>query len=138
MNILFDTNIFIDVSLKRAPFFSDSFEALNKVDGINVNGYILASTFTDIYYICKKSIGHEKTIDILTTLIGTVNILGINQDTIIFAIHSKLSDFEDAAQNAAAELNQIDLIVTRNVKDFVGSKIVVQTPTDFLKNTINN
>jgi predicted nucleic acid-binding protein len=138
MNILFDTNIFIDVSLKRVPFFSDSFEALNKVDGINVNGYVLASTFTDIYYICKKSIGHEKTIDILTTLIGTVNILGINQDTIIFAIHSKLSDFEDVVQNAAAELNQIDLIVTRNVKDFVGSKIVVQTPTDFLKNTINN
>ncbi|KIA92194.1 hypothetical protein OC25_18095 [Pedobacter kyungheensis] len=138
MNILFDTNIFIDVSLKRAPFFSDSFEALNKVDGINVNGYILASTFTDIYYICKKNIGHDRTIDILTTLIGTVNILGINHDTIIFAIHSKFSDFEDAVQNAAAELNQIDLIVTRNVKDFVSSKIAVQTPTEFLKNIINN
>lgn len=106
---------------------------MSKVDSININGFILASTFTDIYYICKKNIGHHKTIDILTTLIGTVNILGINKDTIIFAIHSNFSDFEDAVQNAAAELNQIDLIVTRNIKDFTGSKIAVQTPTDFLK-----
>ncbi|TCD19374.1 PIN domain-containing protein [Pedobacter psychrodurus] len=138
MNILFDTNIFIDVSLKRLPFFDDSFEALSKVDGININGFILASTFTDIYYICKKNIGHDKTIDILTTLIGTINILGINKDTIIFAIHSNFSDFEDAVQNAAAELNQIDLIVTRNTKDFIGSKIPAQTPTNFLKNITNN
>jgi predicted nucleic acid-binding protein len=138
MNILFDTNIFIDISLKRHPFFDDSFEALNKVDDININGFILASTFTDIYYICKKNIGHTKTIDILTTLISTINILGINKDTIIFAIHSNFSDFEDAVQNTAAELNQIDLIVTRNTKDFAGGKIPAQTPTDFLKNIINN
>jgi predicted nucleic acid-binding protein len=138
MNILFDTNIFIDISLKRHPFFDDSFEALNKIDDVNINGFILASTFTDIYYICKKNIGHAKTIDILITLISTINILGINKDTIIFAIHSNFSDFEDAVQNAAAELNQIDLIVTRNTKDFAGGKIPAQTPTDFLKNITNN
>ncbi|MGN8058192.1 type II toxin-antitoxin system VapC family toxin [Pedobacter sp. 22163] len=138
MNILFDTNIFIDISLKREPFFDDSFEALNKVDDININGFILASTFTDIYYICKKNIGHAKTIDILLTLISTINILGINKDTIIFAIHSNFSDFEDAVQNAAAELNQIDLIITRNTKDFTASKIPTQTPTDFLKKHKNN
>jgi hypothetical protein len=40
-----------------------------------------------------------------------------------------------AVQNAAA---QIDLIVTRNTKDFAGGKIPAQTPTDFLKNIINN
>ncbi|MBT2563613.1 PIN domain-containing protein [Pedobacter sp. ISL-68] len=138
MNILFDTNIFIDISLKRDPFFDDSFEALNKVDDININGFILASTFTDIYYICKKNIGHVKTIDILLTLISTINILGINKDTIIFAIHSNFPDFEDAVQNAAAELNQIDLIITRNTKDFTDSKIPTQTPTDFLKKYKNN
>lgn len=137
MNILFDTNIFIDISLKRDPFFDDSFEALNKVDDININGFILASTFTDIYYICKKNVGHAKTIDILITLISTINILGINKDTIIFAIHSNFSDFEDAVQNATAELNQIDLIITRNTKDFTGGKIPAQTPTDFLKNIKN-
>jgi predicted nucleic acid-binding protein len=138
MNILFDTNIFIDISLKRYPFFDDSFKALTKVDDTNINGFILASTFTDIYYICKKNIGHAKTVDILLTLIGTINILGINKDTIIFAIHSNFSDFEDAVQNAAAELNQIDLIITRNTKDFKRGKIPAQTPTDFLKKHKNN
>ena len=133
MNILFDTNIFIDVSLKRDPFYTDSYEALNKVDGVKINGFILASTFTDIYYICRKTLGHAQTIDILTTLIETINILGINRDTIIFAIHSNFTDFEDAVQNAAAELNDIDIIVTRNAKDFIHGKIPTQTPTEFLE-----
>ncbi|TCD10223.1 PIN domain-containing protein [Pedobacter frigidisoli] len=133
MNILFDTNVFIDISLKRQPFYNDSFESLNKVDDINVKGFILASTFTDIYYICKKNIGHNKTVDILVTLINTIGILGVNYDTIIFALHSNFSDFEDAVQNAAAELNQIDIIITRNTQDFINSKIRVLTPTEFLE-----
>ncbi|MET4082258.1 putative nucleic acid-binding protein [Pedobacter sp. UYP30] len=137
MNVLFDTNIFIDISLKRQPFYKDSFESLSKINGESIKGFILASTFTDIYYICKKNIGHAKTIDILIALINSINIVGVNYDTIIFALHSNFLDFEDAVQNAAAELNQIDIIVTRNVKDFNKSQIPTLTPTEFLKQHIN-
>ncbi|UKT62804.1 PIN domain-containing protein [Pedobacter mucosus] len=132
MNILFDTNVFIDISL-RQPFYSDSFESLNKVNDLDIKGFILASTFTDIYYICKKNIGHEKTVDILFTLINVIRIIGVNYDTIVFALHSNFSDFEDAVQNAAAELNQIDMIITRNTQDFINSKIRILTPTEFLE-----
>ena len=36
-----------------------------------------------------------------------------------------MKDFEDAIQSTAAELNQLDLILTRNKSDFIGSAIEV-------------
>ncbi len=123
MKVLFDTNIIIDTILDKEPFFNDSRNALHKSDGFIHQGYILASTFTDIYYSCKKQLGHDATIEIIKKHIDSINILNVNKDTIVLALHSNFSDFEDAVQSVSAELNQVDLIVSRNVKDSIGSKI---------------
>lgn len=133
MKILFDTNIIIDVILEREPFYNDSRNALDKSDGFVFEGYILASTLTDIYYICKKQLGHHTTIEIIKNLIDSINILNVNRDTIVLALHSDFSDFEDAVQSASAELNQVDLIISRNTKDFSNSKTITLTPKEFLE-----
>lgn len=133
MKILFDTNIIIDTILEREPFFNESRNALNKSDGFIYQGYILASTFTDIYYICKKQLGHDTTIEVIKKLIDSINVLNVNRDTIVLALHSNFSDFEDAVQSASAELNQVDLIISRNTKDFENSKTTTLTPTEFLE-----
>jgi hypothetical protein len=53
------------------------------------------------------------------------------------AINSEFKDFEDALQNFAAQKGgNINVIVTRNVKDFTKSEISVLSPENFL--TINN
>ena len=50
------------------------------------------------------------------------------------ALNSDFKDFEDALQNYSAELNkEIDIIITRNIKDFKYSKLAVMTPDQFLK-----
>lgn len=137
MTILFDTNIIIDIALIRLPFFQDSSKTFALVDGNQIKGCVTASSLTDIYYIIKKSSDYKKAISFIESLIITIDFLNVNRDTIMLALHSNFSDFEDAVQSSAAELNQIDLIVTRNIKDFTGGKIPAQTPTDFLKNITN-
>jgi hypothetical protein len=53
------------------------------------------------------------------------------------SLNSNFRDFEDALQNYSAELNgQIDLIITRNIKDFKNSSLGVMTPENYLKTTI--
>ncbi|WP_443936480.1 PIN domain-containing protein [Pedobacter sp. MW01-1-1] len=96
------------------------------------------SSITDIYYIVKKNAGHTKAIETIESLLATVDILNVNRDTIFLALHSNFADFEDAMQNASAELSNVDLIISRNIQDFNRSKIPVQTPSDFLKNYKNN
>ncbi|GGE52836.1 PIN domain-containing protein [Pedobacter psychrotolerans] len=133
MTILFDTNIIIDIALTRLPFFQDSSKIFARIDGNQIKGCITASSLTDIYYIIKKNSDYKKAISFIESLIMTIDVLNVNRDTIMLALHSNFSDFEDAVQSSAAELNHVDLILSRNVKDFTKSKIPTLTPTEFLE-----
>jgi len=62
-----------------------------------------------------------------------IDVIGINKETILKALASKMKDFEDAIQSSAAEIHQIDLILTRNKNDFTDTTIKVLTPKEFLK-----
>ena len=138
MILLLDTNIILDIILVREPFFQDSSKIFELIDGIKIKGCVTASSITDIYYIVKKNSGHANAISFIESLIITIDPVNVNRDTITLALHSNFADFEDAVQSASAELNNVDLIISRNTKDFIGGKIPAQTPTDFLKNIINN
>jgi predicted nucleic acid-binding protein len=59
MTAYFDTNVIVDILLKREPFFKDSFKALSIVANNAVNGIIGTSAITDIYYIVNKVIYWE-------------------------------------------------------------------------------
>ncbi|WP_010417411.1 hypothetical protein [Anaerophaga thermohalophila] len=62
-----------------------------------------------------------------------IDVIGINKEIILKALASKMKDFEDAIQSSAAEIHQIDLILTRNKNDFTDTTIKVLTPKEFLK-----
>ncbi len=72
-------------------------------------------------------------INLLMSLIGVLN---MGRDTIIQALGSDFRDFEDALQHySAVQSDFIDVILTRNVKDFKKSEIGVLTPESFLRIT---
>lgn len=54
MKLLIDTNILLDVLLKREPFYYKAVEVLELVQYDNVQEYVSATTVTDIYYIAKR------------------------------------------------------------------------------------
>ena len=89
---------------------------------------------SNVYYLLRQTATHEKVIEKLTQLVTITDVLTTNKDVILKALNSNFTDFEDALQNYSAELNgQIDLIVTRNIKDFKNSALGVMTPGNYLK-----
>lgn len=89
---------------------------------------------SNVYYLLRQTSTHEKVIEKLMQLVTITEILTTDRDVIIKALNSNFKDFEDALQNYSAELNgQIDLIVTRNIKDFSNSSLGVMTPENYLK-----
>jgi hypothetical protein len=60
-------------------------------------------------------------------------ITAIDSRTIAEAITSDLEDYEDAMQYSAAKHASVDVIITRNTKDFLNASIPVQTPTEFIE-----
>ena len=57
---------------------------------------------------------------------------GVDKKTLVAALASDFSDFEDAVQNAAAIDSQIEIIVTRNKTDYRTSPLTVLSPEEFV------
>lgn len=76
--VLFDTNIILDIALKRMPFFDNSIKLFDLIDKAEIRASITASTVTDIYYISKKEKGHKIAIEFIANLLQVVDIAGID------------------------------------------------------------
>jgi hypothetical protein len=66
-----------------------------------------------------------------------VEICGVDKRTIMEAVNSGFGDLEDAVQYFAAKFEEVDIIITRNKKDFRHSKIKVRTPAEFIKEILS-
>jgi predicted nucleic acid-binding protein len=79
MKLLLDTNIILDFFLGREPFFQAAnllFEAI--VRG-QVEGFLSASSGTDIFYICRRQTKSlDKTREILGDILALLNICAID------------------------------------------------------------
>jgi predicted nucleic acid-binding protein len=56
MNALIDTNIVLDVLLRREPFFDDSLMVLHASEMRIFNGFVSGSSITDIFYIINRQL----------------------------------------------------------------------------------
>jgi hypothetical protein len=86
-----------------------------------IEGYISASTVSDLYYIIRKVKGRALTLEFLQSIIAFCPIAAVDQTVIDMALTADFKDFEDAIQYSTALTHQMDVIVTRNPKDFASA-----------------
>ena len=135
--VLIDTDVILDFFFDRKPFSDNAAKVLSLCESREIKGFITSVIISNVYYLLRQTSTHEKVIGKLMQLVTVTEVLTTDRDVIIKALNSNFKDFEDALQNYSAELNgQIDLIVTRNIKDFKNSSLGVMTPGNYLK-TIN-
>ena len=133
MKILVDTNVVLDVLLKRPSFYQDSFAIFQLIDQERINGCITASAITDIFYIANKEIKNAETVyQAIEKLADIFSIIPVTNDTIANALALRRKDFEDAVQLVAAKENDIAYIITRNKADYENSDIPCISPMDFI------
>ena len=138
MKILLDTNIIVDVALERQPYFADSDRVLSLVEQKQLEGYISASTFSDLYYIIRKDKGRNSTLVFLRRIATFCQIATVDRAAITMALTVNFSDFEDAIQYSTAVLNQLDAIITRNPADFPVVSPRILTPTQLIQELTNS
>jgi len=135
--VLIDTDVILDFFFDREPFSNDAAKVLSLCESREIKGFITSVIISNVYYLLRQSSTHEKVVEKLTQLVTITEVLTTDKDVILKALNSNFRDFEDALQNYSAELNgQIDLIITRNIKDFKNSSLGVMTPGNYLKTTI--
>ena len=133
MNVLIDTNIALDILLKREPYFKNAARISILSEKGYIRCYISASAVTDIYYIVKKELKNKDVvIDLLKKLLKTINIAAVTETAIYEALDLGWNDFEDSVQYVSGQKIRADFIITRNPKDFTESLIKVRTPDEFV------
>ena len=128
MKIFIDTNIFLDLILKR-EYHKEALLILNAIEKGIFKGYILDITILNIDYIAKKQI---KDIRNFLNLINRVfTIKGASNEQIANALDIENSDLEDNLQYITAQQNQCQVIIT-NDKKFYSKDIKVLSSVDFV------
>ncbi len=134
MRVLIDTCVIIDALQSRIPFSEDAQKIFLYSANKQYEGYITAKASTDIYYLTRRlTHSDEETRKILSKLYTLFNLLDTTSLDCRKAISSEISDYEDAVMVETAIRSGMDCIVTRNVKDYAKSSVVVYEPAAFLK-----
>lgn len=132
MKILIDTNIILDVLLKREPHNKTAQIIMTKCASREITGYLAAHSIPNIFYVLRKDYSQEERRKFIRNLCEIFRISDLNAEKIISAIdNEQFLDFEDCLQEECAET--ANYIVTRNPADFKQSRVQVIEPEEFVK-----
>jgi predicted nucleic acid-binding protein len=133
-DLFIDTDVIIDFLIDRKPHSREAAIIFTLIEQKKIKGYASSLTFSNLYYVLRKIESHNKVIAKLDSISRLVTILKVDQQAIKDAIASGFQDFEDSIQYyCALDYKKIDVLITRNTKDYKNSEIPVMTPADYLK-----
>jgi len=128
MKIFIDTNIFLDLILKR-EFYNEALQILNVVSENIYSGVILDITLLNIDYVAKKQVKDIR--DFLQLVNDIFEIVGADNLLISKALKIKNIDLEDNLQYLLAKENNCKIIVS-NDKNFYKNDIEVLSSVEFV------
>lgn len=131
--ILVDTNIVLDLFAKRKEFIIEAQELFTLSDKNEIKLYFSSLTFANTYYILSQKMKLNDARKILRKFKILVEVLPMDDKIIDLSLESDFKDFEDAIQYHTAIENDINIIITRNLKDFKTSGIPVLTAKNYIE-----
>ena len=129
--LFIDTNIVLDLLEKRTDFFEEAQELFTLADKKRVKLYVSALTIANAHFLLYKHLKLEAR-KVLGKFKVLVDVLPVDDKILELALVSDFKDFEDAIQYYTAIENDVDLIITRNKKDFKNVKLPILTAREYL------
>lgn len=132
MRVFLDTNVLLDVFLKRAgePASARVIAACGEEWN---QGFVAVHTLSNAFYLIEKQRTRGEAWECIRDVLAWASVAEIATGDAARTQQMGMNDFEDALQIAAAERCGADVIVTRNITDFAGKTAVrVVLPEDFV------
>ncbi len=132
--VLIDTDVILDFFFDRKPFSIYATEILNLCEKNKLNGFTTPVIISNVYHLLRKTAKHDIIVEKIKQLLSIIEIITMDKSAVLNALNSEFKDFEDALQNfSAIENGEINIILTRNIKDFKKSELAILTPETYLK-----
>lgn len=132
MKVLIDTNIWLDVILKRSghSFYSRGVIGVCLMEEIEPQ--IAATSLKDVFYLTSKIKNTSIAYKGVETILQLAQIIAIDKVVCEQGVDLEKPDYEDGLIAAAALLNNTDAIVTRDGKGFKDLPIEKYSPEEFI------
>ena len=132
MKVFLDTNIVIDLLDKLEPFYIDAVKLFTLAYQKKITLFVSPMTYATASYLLRKH-GKEGMRKLLNNFRQLSQITTADERVVDAALASSFDDYEDALQYYSALTRNVDVIVTRNKKDFTSASIPVLSPAELLK-----
>ncbi len=131
--VFIDTDIALDLLSQRQPHYNASARIFSLADKGKLGIYISSLSFSNLNYLLARQYNNLESRRILNSFKVLGKVLAVDDKIIELALSSKFSDFEDAIQYFTAIEHNIEILLTRNTKDYGLAKIAILTPDAYLK-----
>ena len=133
MKLCFDTNVVLDI-LAASDWLLDSFTAYDIALLLGCKPCIPASAVTDIAYIAhRRGFSKHQVLESLPNLFDQFDIMDTTAANCRNALLNGMEDYEDALLAETCRSNGVDLIITRNLRDFENSPVPAVSPAEFVR-----
>ena len=133
--IFLDTDILLDFTLKRAAYASARRLMEWAVKG-RVQVFITTNVVSIAAYWLTEAYGAAKAKELLAALLADIQVIDISHEITVNALHSRITDLEQALQYYTALHHKLDYFITRDkALDKAASPVLpVCRPEEFIKN----
>jgi len=132
-SVVLDTNVLLDFfETPRAEHGT----SVVLMDALMKSGWTIAAVATslkDVYYILSRRLNRTAADNAVESVLTTMTILPVDFDCCRQASTSTEPDFEDGIIRAAAEIAQVDYLITRDTSVFIGSRVPPLSPADAIR-----
>lgn len=133
--IFLDTNIIVDLIADRPPFSKYAIQIFQKAEVKEILLFTSSHSIATTHYLLKKYLQEKQLRSVLYELLDYLTVIPVDVDILKKGLLSSHKDFEDSIQIlCASSIENIDCIVTRNLKDFKNSELPVFNPDELLLN----
>ena len=134
MNSVFvDTNVWVDVVLKRPAFYDDSMGCLLACIEEGIDVYVAGTSLKDVFYWARKSAGLQAGYRAVSLLLGVATVACVDERVCKDALSLERPDYEDGIVAACATLEHADAIVSRDAAAFNDAGVPKFTPAQLMK-----
>lgn len=132
-----DTNVLIDFLTDRQPFAPAANDIFRLAHAGEVQLYAASLSFSTAFYLMRRSIAtlsgtagaSQLAQQQLLRIKSLLTVVAVDDTVLSQALQAGFSDFEDAIQLFAAQsVPAVELVVTRNGRDFKASRLPVADP----------
>ena len=132
MRVFLDSDVLLDYLTARGPFVEEIKIIIDLGLKKQIKLFTSSLIIANIHYFISKTQTIKQATYKIDKLTSFIKILNVGEKEILVSIRSKFKDFEDWIQNSCATNSNMEILITRNIKDFRQSELPIFTPKEFL------